>query len=433
MKKRKIMALLLAGTMVLPLAACGGGNGGSSDGGSSDGGSKSSGDKLSVMIWDNFQEPGLTEILSDFTKETGIEAEIQVVAWNEYWTMLEAGATGGELPDVFWMHSNESERYMSNGMLLDLTDKAAESELVDMSKYPEDIKGLYTCEDKTYAIPKDVDTIALWYNKKMFDEAGIAYPDETWTWDTLVETAKKLTKEDGSQYGFAAKNDTNQECYYNIVYDMGGKIISDDKKSSGYDDPNTIKAMQYIEQLVQDGSMPSMETMSENGPDVLLKSGKTAMSLHGSWMVSSFKQEDYIKENCDCAVLPMDAASGRRCSIYNGLGWAASAKGNNTENAWKLIEYLGSEAAQKKQAELGVTMSAWDGTSDTWVSCAPEFNLQAYLDMRDNMVIRPYSKTTVTWENKANEILKEAWAGNKSMEDACKEIATEMNATLAEE
>lgn len=428
MKTRRIAALCMCAVMTASLAACGE----SGDKGASEGG-KDKGGKLSVMIWDNYQEPGLKEIIADFTEETGIEAELQVVQWNEYWTLLEAGAQGGEMPDVFWMHSNESQRYMSNEILLDLTDKASDSELVDMSKYPEEIKELYTYDGKVYGIPKDIDTIALWYNKTMFDEAGVDYPDETWTWDTVVENAKKLTKEDGSQYGIAIRNDNNQEAYYNIVYDMGGEIISDDKKTSGYDDPNTIKAMQYIEKLIQDGSMPSMETMSENNPDILLKSGKSAMSFHGSWMVSTFKQEDYIKENCDCAVMPMDADSGRRVSIYNGLGWAAAANGDNTENAWKLIEYLGSEKAQQKQAELGITMSAWDGTSDTWAGCAPEFNLQAYLDMRDDMVVRPYSRNTVTWENRASEIFKDVYSGNMSMEDACKQIAEEMNATLSEE
>ncbi len=428
MKTRRIAALCMCAVMTASLAACGG----SGDKGASEGG-KDKGGKLSVMIWDNYQEPGLKEIIADFTEETGIEAELQVVQWNEYWTLLEVGAQGGEMPDVFWMHSNESQRYMSNEILLDLTDKASDSELVDMSKYPEEIKELYTYDGKVYGIPKDIDTIALWYNKTMFDEAGVDYPDETWTWDTVVENAKKLTKEDGSQYGIAIRNDNNQEAYYNIVYDMGGEIISDDKKTSGYDDPNTIKAMQYIEKLIQDGSMPSMETMSENNPDILLKSGKSAMSFHGSWMVSTFKQEDYIKENCDCAVMPMDADSGRRVSIYNGLGWAAAANGDNTENAWKLIEYLGSEKAQQKQAELGITMSAWDGTSDTWAGCAPEFNLQAYLDMRDDMVVRPYSRNTVTWENRASEIFKDVYSGNMSMEDACKQIAEEMNATLSEE
>ena len=134
------------------------------------------------------------------------------------------------------------------------------------------------------------------------------------------------------------KSDTNHEGYYNIIYDMGGKVISDDKKTSGYDDPNTIKAMQYVEQLIKDGSMPSSQTLSENGPDVLLRSGQLAMAFQGSWMISSFKDDDYAKENLDVAIMPKDAESGRRCSVYNGLGWAASANGKNTDNAWKLIE-----------------------------------------------------------------------------------------------
>ena len=98
-----------------------------------------------------------------------------------------------------------------------------------------------------------------------------------------------------------------------------------------------------------------------------------------------------------------------------------------------MIEYLGSEKAQQKQAELGVTMSAWEGTSDTWAACAPEFNLKVYLDMREDMVVRPYSRSTVTWENRASEIFKDVFIGNMSMEDACKQIAKEMNETLAEE
>lgn len=191
--------------------------------------------------------------------------------------------------------------------------------------------------------------------------------------------------------------------------------------------------MQYVEQLIKDGSMPSSQTLSENGPDVLLRSGQLAMAFQGSWMISSFKDDDYAKENLDVAIMPKDAESGRRCSVYNGLGWAASANGKNTDNAWKLIEYLGTEAAQKKQAELGVTMSAYEGTSEDWVKSAPEFNLQAYLDVRDDMVIRPYSRSTVIWENKTNELLKEVWAGNADMAETCKKIAEEMNASLAEE
>lgn len=434
MKFKKVMALVLASAMVFSMAACGGDSGSSGETKKEDSGDsgESDGGELSVSIWDTNQEPGLKEILTDFTEETGIKTKLTVVKWDEYWTMLEAGAQGGSLPDVFWMHSNESERYMSNDMLLDLTDKIAESDKIDPENYPEDIWGLYTYDDKYYAVPKDVDTIALWYNKTMFDEAGLAYPTADWTWDDVSEAAKKLTKDDGSQYGLAVRNDNNQAGYYNLVYDNGGYIINEDKRKSGWDDPKTIEAMKTLEGWIKDGVMPSIETMSENGEDVLFQSGKAAMVLQGSWMVAAYRDNEYTAANCDLVELPKNAETGRRASVYNGLGWAAAANGEHTEEAWKLLEYLGSEEAQKKQAELGVTMSAYKGTSDAWAKSA-DFNLQAYLNMMDDMEIRPYSKTTVTWENEDNEILKSVYTGEKTMEEACKEMADQMNEKLAEE
>lgn len=388
---------------------------------------------LSVSIWDSYQEPGIKEILAGFTEKTGIKTELSVIKWDEYWTMLEAGAQGGSLPDVFWMHSNESERYMSNDMLLDLTDKIAESDAIDPANYPEDIWGLYTYNDKYYAVPKDVDTIALWYNKTMFDEAGLDYPTTDWTWDDMFEAAKKLTKEDGSQYGLAIRSDNNQAGYYNLVYDNGGYIISDDKTKSGWDDEKTIEAMQQLEEWINAGVMPSLETMSENGEDVLFQSGKVAMVLQGSWMLAAYKENEYTSANCDVIELPKSAETGRRVSVYNGLGWAASASGEHTEEAWQLIEYLGSEDAQKQQAELGVTMSAYTGTSDAWVNSAPQFNLQAYLNMMEDMEIRPYSRSTVAWENENAEILKGVYTGELTMEEACRQMAEQMNEKLAEE
>ncbi len=155
------------------------------------------------------------------------------------------------MPDVFWMHSNEATKYMSNDILLDLTDKVAASEKLEMDKFPSDIKEMYQYDGKTYAVPKDIDTIALWYNKDMFDEAGIAYPDDTWTWDDLYDAAVKLTKDDGSQYGIAMNPSNEQDGWMNVIYSMGGNVISEDMKKSGFDDPNTIKAMEYVDKLVK--------------------------------------------------------------------------------------------------------------------------------------------------------------------------------------
>ena len=94
---------------------------------------------------------------------------IQVVTWDEYWTLLEAGATGGSLPDVFWMHSNSAQMYMENDMLLDLTKYIKKSDVVKMENYYQGISELYSYKGKQYAMPKDHDTIALLYNKALFD------------------------------------------------------------------------------------------------------------------------------------------------------------------------------------------------------------------------------------------------------------------------
>lgn len=390
-------------------------------------------DTLSIMIWDSYQEPGIGKLLQDFTDQTGIKTAIQVVKWDEYWTLLSAGAQGGTLPDVFWMHSNEAERYMSNNMLLDLTDYIAESSIVDMDNFFEDITQLYTHDGRYYAIPKDIDTVALWYNKKLFDNAGVSYPTADWTWEDVYDAAKKLTTPDGKIYGFCMMSSNNHAGYYNNIYANNGYIISDDKKKSGYDDPRTIEAMEFIEKMIQEKLLPPMEVMSETGEDVLFQSGQIAMLPAGSWMLPAYGNNEYTLANCDVAELPRNAATGRKVSVYNGLGWAISAKTPNAENAWKLLEYLGSKEAQEKQAQLGITMSAYKGTSDAWANSVPQFNLQAYLNVMNDMEIRPYSRQTVIWEKAVNDCFKKAWVQEISMREACLQAAAEMNKILAEE
>ena len=430
--KKKLIAILLSAVTALSMIGCGGsdapaaeGDGAESLGGSVEG-------ELSIAIWDEGQRPGLQKIVDEWSEQSGIKATIQVVDWNNYWTLLEAGATGGELPDVFWMHSNVAQKYMENDLLLDLTDKIAASDEIDMSNYYEGIVNLYQSDGKQYAIPKDIDTIALWYNKTIFDEMGVAYPDDTWTWDDFADAAAKLTNDE--HWGFALAPGNNQEGYYNTIYSMGGYVISDDKKTSGMDDPNSIKAVKLFTDMIAAGSCPDLATVSETDPNELLCAGKTAMAINGSWMLAGYRDNEYAAANCDIAVLPYTNTPDDRVSIYNGLGWAAAANGKNTDAAWSLIEYLGSKEGQTKQAENGVTMSAYIGTSDAWVNSVDFFNLQAYMDMLDaTLVFRPYSRDTTVWEDMMIEKLQDAWTGDVPVDEVCKNIADEMNAALAEE
>lgn len=426
MKLKKVLVVALAATTVVSMAACASGK-------KEEKAEGTKSEKLTVAIWDSNQEAGLRTIMDGFTEETGIEVDIQVTPWKDYWTMLEAATTGGSMPDVFWMHSHQIRTYAEyDDILLDLSDKIKESDKISLENYPEDIVNIYQNDDgKQLAVPKDIDTCALWYNKTMFDEAGAPYPQAGWTWDDFRETAKKLTKADGSQYGFSMKPGSDQESWYSTIYAYGGEVINKDKTKSGFDNPKTLEAMNVIDSIIKDGSMPEYNVVAENDTVALLEAGTVAMTFQGSWMVPELVNNDFIKANCDIAPLPQGPEGTK--SMYNGLGWAASAQGKNTEGAWQLIEYLGSEEMQKKQAELGVTMSAYKGTSDAWVESHPEFNLKAHLDMMDDAVIYPSSKNTQAWYQMMLDKMVDAWNGTKPMEDVCKDVATEMNKMLDEE
>jgi multiple sugar transport system substrate-binding protein len=341
------------------------------------------------------------------------------------------------MPDIFWMHSNNSQMYMKNGILLKLDDYINASDDIDINNYMPEITELYTWEGSYYAIPKDYDTIALWYNKTMFDADGLSYPDDTWTWDDLLEAAKTLTHD--GQYGFALNPSNDQDTYYNMVYSMGGYIVSDDHKTSGYDDENTLRAMEYVGDLL--AYCPNSTTMSETGTDVLMQSGTVAMIMQGSWMVAGFESNEYMAENCDVAILPYDKTTGVRASICNGLGWSAYAGTDRPDDCWKLIEWFGTKEMQLKQAELGVTMSAYNDTSDSWVNCSNYFNLQPYLDMttestgdaKNELVLRPYTYNSTVWSNAAQTAFVKAWADPSLMRQTSIDFATEMNNDIAAE
>ena len=114
--------------------------------------------------------------------------------------------------------------------------------------------------------------------------------------------------------------------------------------------------------------MPPASTMSETGTDVLFGSGKVAMISQGSWMVSAFKDNDYIKEHCDVARLPKDAETGESVSNYNGLGWQHLQTQICRTKLSSLLSGSVPKICRRNKADLGVTMAAYEGMSDGWVN-----------------------------------------------------------------
>ena len=406
---KKLVAFLLASMMcATALTACGG-SGGSSDAGSSSGSSSGSGEKakaITVNIWDANQQKGIQEIADKWTETSGVKVNVEVVDWDNYWTLLEAGASGGTMPDVFWMHSNTVQMYMENDILLKLNDYIEKDSTIDMSKYYEGVKNLYTRTDgNIYALPKDHDTIALLYNKAIFDKYGVEYPTDKWTWEDMYAAAKKISEDSkGDVYGMAMNTSNNQDGWYNLIYSYGGQVITDDHKGTTIGSDKAKAGMEMTRKLLTVGAPQSV--VAETGTDSLFMSGKVGMITQGSWMISAFYTAESHADYA-WALLPYADLNGNgtcekeeRWSAYNGLGWAASAKTKDPDSCYSLIAYFCGEEGQKLQAEKGVTMGGMEGVSDAFTNAFNGMDVSPFLKAEEySLYFRPYTRKTTVWED----------------------------------
>ena len=407
---KKLVAFLLASMMcATALTACGG-SGGSSDAGSSSGSSSGSGEKakaITVNIWDANQQKGIQEIADKWTETSGVKVNVEVVDWDNYWTLLEAGASGGTMPDVFWMHSNTAQMYMENDLLLNLDDYIAADDAIDLNNYYEGIVSLYNSNGHQYALPKDHDTIALLYNQAIFDKYGVETPTDDWTWEDVYNAAAAISEAGAADgvYGYAINTSNNQDGWYNLVYDYGAQVITDDHKGTTIGSDAGKAGMEMMRKILTVAAPQA--TVAETGTDSLFQSNLVAMITQGSWMINSFyKAESHA--DYKWAMMPYADVNGNgacdkgeRWSAYNGLGWAISASCANPDAAYSLISYFCNEAGQKKQAELGVTMAGYKGVSEEFANAFEGMDVSPFVRIEEegDLYFRPYTRNTTVWED----------------------------------
>ena len=190
----KAVALGLASILSLGLLAACGGNGTTTqktDANTTTGQSSAEEVTISFGIWDEKQRPAMEEMIAAYNvQKPNVKVQIQLTPYREYWTKLEASAVGGTAPDVFWLNVLHLDSYLEGQILLDISDAVAGSDL--QTAIPENLINNYIRNDKNYAVPKDFDTNALWYNKGLFDAAGVAYPTDDMTYDDFMALAEEL-------------------------------------------------------------------------------------------------------------------------------------------------------------------------------------------------------------------------------------------------
>ena len=380
--------------------------------------------ELKMIFWDSNQEPGLVKMAEGFMKHNpDCKVTVETVPWDEYWTKLQAAAQGGNMPDIVVMHPDEVKNYAEGGMLMDLSDVLA-GDVANASNFPQYVVDDFKVDEAYYGIPKDIGTLGLYYNKDLFDAANVEYPTADWTWDDMMSAAEKLTDKEKGIYGIAAAND-GQNFYWNLVWQNGGEVFDEEKNLCTFDSPEAIEAMKYAVSFIEKGYSPNSADLANLSPDEYFESGKVAMNFGGSWMLTEYLNVDTL--NFGVAELPTGKEKGVICS---GMAFSVAANTKNPEAAKKLVEYLGSEEGQTLQAESGVAIPAFNGTQDPWIA-------KYEVDVSPFVTCAEYGHTSpgfTTSTSDASAILEEympqVFSLKLPVEDAMKTITEEINASM---
>jgi multiple sugar transport system substrate-binding protein len=223
----------------------------------------------------------LQELVLD--KINSSQSEFEIVhqpAPADYYTKLQTGLAGGTGADFMWLSQEYIAGYASRGALLDLTDllKSVGKPAADVSKYFPDVIKTAQFQGKVYGLPWIAQPVLLYYNPKLFDAAGIPYPDDSWDWDKLTSTAKALTKDD--QYGFTA---SGWPPIHMFIWQAGGEVITPDLMSSPIDTPEAVKGEDFYKSLIYNKACcPAEDTIAEQGFGEMFKAGKVAMFMGGA-------------------------------------------------------------------------------------------------------------------------------------------------------
>ncbi|WP_313638006.1 sugar ABC transporter substrate-binding protein [Paenibacillus sp.] len=417
---KKITGVLLSALMVFAIVGCNSGTESKKE-------DAAKGDnqnvELKMLFWDKNQEPGLKAMADDFmAKNPTYKITVETIPWNEYWTKLQAAATGGDMPDIVVMHPDQVENYAQGGMLMDLTDLLTNSQTANKDKFPQYVVDDFEVDGKYYGVPKDVGTLALVYNKDLFDQAKVPYPNDNWTWDDMMNAAQKITDKSKGIYGIAAQND-GQNFYWNLIWQNGGDMFSKDGKTSTFDSQEAIDAVKYGVSFIEKGYSPTIADFANLSPNKYFSSGKVGMVFDGSWMLTEYLA---VKDlNFDVAELPKGK---ERAAIASGMAFSVSAKTKNKDASLKFVEYLGSKEAQEIGAKLGISIPAYENIADPWVAGFKTIDASPFVKVIEYGHRSPGLNTSNEGSAVVHKYMPEVFSMKRPVDDGLKQIAKEINA-----
>ena len=357
--------------------------------------------------------------------------------WDDYFTKLKTLWAGGDakaIPDVLFLWPTPS--YAAKGVLEDLTPYIQKSGY-DLNDYWPNLLESASYNGKVYGFPRDIDVQALYYNKKLLDAAGVAYPTDNWTWDDLLAAVQKLTVKDASgrvtQYGLGMEGGK----WPVWVGQAGGMVLDSltNPSKCTLDTPEAMKGLQFFYDLMNDEYAMRSATLSSQGGDAaVFQTGQVAMIIQNSSRVSGFNADANL--DYDVAPVPIPAG-GQRWDYNGGAAWVISSGADDKETAWEFLKWLqssgGGESMYTKSGEIFPALQSVANSQD-FLGVAKPANRKAFIT--EGQASKPGGFGYFPeWDELNGSIIEPAlqklWAGEGTPDQVVPELCTAVNQFLA--
>ncbi|AZI44371.1 sugar ABC transporter substrate-binding protein [Deinococcus psychrotolerans] len=390
--------------------------------------SASAATKLVFSFWgDPAEAPPFLEIVKNFNAtHPDIQVDYQQTPWSGYWTKLDAQLAAKAGPDVMFITNVPT--YASRAQLERLDSYIAKDKF-PIADYNPEFLAIHKYKGGLFSIPRDNDTMVLYYNKDAFDAAKLAYPTDKWKWADLRTAALKLTQRSGSRvsrYGVILENNK----WPTFVYQNGGKVFDDPFNPTKFmlNDPKGVQAIQFLGDLInKDKVAPAFQEMAQIGDSTqLFSSGQAAMVMTNAARLTTFKTAPF-----KWAVAPLPTGpSGLRANTVGGAGFAMNANSQHKAEAWTFLQYLAGQQGQIIFAKAGGAVPAMN--RDKAVAAAFDVPFKSvFLAESDRKGVYPnfaaYVQITNTMLNPA---LDTVWNGESTAKAALDKIAPDVNKML---
>lgn len=448
---RRSVSAVISGLLVSSLVACSGGsqkpadNAGKSPAAEKPGSSPAAEKpKETVTIqysfWGDAQTKALHEQLADtFTKKNlGIKVEpIHVPAFDQYLQKIQTTMASGTAPDVINFVHNDVFSFASRDVLVDLTDWIKRD--WDQAKLGDNLPNLMDgmkYNGKQYALPRNAGGWYTYYNKTLFDKAGVKYPDESWTWETLLENGKKLTNNsaNANERTWAIAFDAKSSAHHiNYIWQAGGDYFNKDQTALLFDSPQTKKGLQFMHDLMyKEKIAPDPSVTASQKPGDLFTSGKVAMFADSLGNVPRFMN---VIKGFEWDIAYMPKGPENRFGRIGATGLAIPKGSKNKEAAWEFIKFVNGVEGQELLVKDGFSAPVRDSLLKDEKKFLPadkfpinrEVAIKGY---QEHGKLLPIHKNWPQIESIAKKYLDLYYVNSMSLDEATKKIMDEATPLL---